>query len=84
MIITEEITFQAKCDICGYKNVPCRRHHLIPRRLIKILSRKKAKKWSKVTVIACNKCNRFLHPENMLYKQILLLKQQLEAKQKSL
>ena len=77
-MITKEITFQATCEICGHKNVPCRNHHLIPKRLIKILKRNKAKKWSKKTVIACSKCNRFLHPENILYKQILILKQELE------
>jgi len=78
-VITKEITFQSTCGICGRKDAPCRRHHLIPRRLLKILSNRKRKKWNKKTVIACSKCNRFLHPENMLYKQIIALKNQLET-----
>jgi len=80
--ITKEITFRSQCEVCGKKDVQCRKHHLIPRRLIKILSNRKAKKWMKRTVLACDKCNRFLHPENLLYKQILILKQQLEEERK--
>jgi hypothetical protein len=73
----KEITFNADCQICDRKNTPCRMHHLIPMRLIKILPMRKAKYWKLQTLKVCNSCNNHLHPENKLYEQIKVLKEQL-------
>lgn len=82
--MNNEITFIADCEICGKKNKQCRNHHLIPRRLLKILRKSKARKWWKMTVIACDKCNRYLHPENVLYQQIMHFKEVVDSKSKGL
>lgn len=71
--MNKEITFNANCEICGRKNVPCRKHHLVPQRLLKILPFKRKERWERMTVIACNSCNCHLHPENKLYNRIKVL-----------
>lgn len=76
----EEITFNSNCELCNRKDTPCRYHHLIPQRLIKILPKGKAKHWEHSKIRICNSCNNHIHPENKLYRQIEELKKQLGYK----
>jgi len=77
MELTKEITFNANCQICSKKDVPCRKHHLVPQRLLNILPIKNRKKWEHLKVVACDKCNRYFHPENKLYQKISVLENKL-------
>ena len=78
----EETLFNGDCELCLRKDTPCRNHHLVPVRLIKILPYRIAKEWNRKKVRICNSCNIYMHPENKLYKQIAFLKQQLGYKLK--
>ena len=66
----KEITFNADCEICGEKDTPCRNHHLIPQRLLKILPMNRVKRLQHMKLRACNSCNNYIHPENKLYARI--------------
>jgi hypothetical protein len=69
----EEITFQGDCEICPRKDTPCRYHHFVPQRLLKILPQRFAEKWKFMKVRICNSCNNYFHPENSLYNRIEFL-----------
>lgn len=73
----EEILFQGDCQLCLRKDTPCRNHHLIPVRLIKILPHKTTNEWKRKTIRICSSCNSYIHPENKLYKTIAFLKSQI-------
>jgi RNase P subunit RPR2 len=73
----EEHLFTGDCQLCGKQNTPCRNHHMIPKRLLEILPKSKASIWEHQKVRICNRCNRFIHPENTLYRQIYILKKKL-------
>ena len=78
--MTAEVVFDGDCQICGEREVSCRNHHLIPRRLLAILPKGKASKWEFQKLRICNRCNNYMHPENRLYRQIFALKKQLGYK----
>lgn len=73
-----EITFISNCDLCGERDVQCRNHHLIPQRLLNILPLNRKKRWQHMKVVACTKCNGYLHPENKLYRTIEDLRSKLK------
>jgi hypothetical protein len=73
----EEITFIARCELCHKADRPCRNHHLIPMRLLKRLPKNTYLRWFKKTIIVCNQCNGYIHPENHLYQRINYLEGQL-------
>jgi hypothetical protein len=73
-----EIRFISNCKVCGRKQVMCRNHHLIPKRLLATLPLKQQKKWRYQIVVICDKCNRFIHPENVLYRKIKGLMKELK------
>jgi len=75
-----EIVFKADCQVCGRKDADCRNHHLIPRRLLATLPFNRQKQWKHLQVRICSSCNSYIHPENKLYKKIIILKKQLGYK----
>jgi hypothetical protein len=76
----EEILHEGDCQICGARNVPCRNHHIVPRRLLEILPKSRARRWEHQKIRICNKCNAYIHPENRLYEKILILEKKLGYK----
>lgn len=71
--LDKEITFNGTCGVCGRKNVECLMHHLIPRRLLNIIPKNRARKFEHQKIIICIKCNNYFHVENKLYRRINLL-----------
>jgi len=69
----KEITFISNCRICGRKKLPCRTHHIVPRRLLKRLGLKKQKEWEFQKIVICNDCNKEMHPENRYYLKWMAL-----------
>lgn len=68
--MSEEITFNADCEVCRRKDTPCRNHHLVPQRLLRILPVSWTKRWEFQKVRICNSCNSYFHPEEHLYFKI--------------
>lgn len=71
---SDEITYLGNCQICYKKDVQVRMHHLIPQRLMNIIPTRYSKQFEYMKYRVCDKCNRFFHPENMLYAEIKYLK----------
>ena len=69
----DEITFIDNCEICGKRERPCMNHHMIPRRLLNIIPKNRARKYEYWRVRICEKCNKFFHPENRWYKKMQML-----------
>lgn len=76
--LTEEKTYTGNCDLCGNKNTQVRTHHLIPRRLLKRIPKRMAKRWELQKLQACNRCNDIIHIENKLIKQMASLRAKLK------
>jgi hypothetical protein len=75
---TKEKTFNSTCEICKRKDTPCRKHHIIPRRLLKKLPLELTKKWEYQKLIICNSCQGYFHPEQKLYRHIFVLEDKIK------
>jgi hypothetical protein len=80
MTTEPEVLFIGDCQICGERDVSCRNHHIVPRRLLAILPKSRARRWEHQKIRICNRCNNYIHPENKLYLKILVLEQKLGYK----
>jgi hypothetical protein len=69
----EEITFVGQCEVCGRKQIPCRNHHMVPRRLLAIIPKNRARKFEFWKLRICDSCNKYFHVENKFWKKIQLL-----------
>jgi len=75
-----EVLFMGDCQICGDREVSCRNHHIVPRRLLAILPKSRARRWEHQKIRICTRCNNYIHPENKLYLKILVLEKKLGYK----
>lgn len=74
-----EIRFSGDCEICHNKTVPVRNHHLIPQRLLNNIPQRFAKQWRRNTVKVCDRCNKYIHIENSLLRDLHMLRAQIKT-----
>lgn len=76
----DEVTFVGDCEVCGRKHQPCRNHHVVPRRLLSVIPKNRARKFEFWKIRICDSCNNYFHVENKFWHKIQLLEKIIKFK----